>query len=141
MAWILCYSPGGGGHISTGLPAQEALGDDFPMWIVYVSQNLTFGGGLLGITYGIMSTSWDPSREGTVSQCAPQGEGQSIPVFFARVVVPIMLMGSHAGGNRGIVVFRHLMSSFPASTEWFHALPSSHSGLGGTSSASTSRWL
>jgi hypothetical protein len=37
------------------------------MWIVYVSQNLLFGGGLLGITYGIMSTSWDPSREGSVS--------------------------------------------------------------------------
>ena len=45
-------------------------GDDFPMWIVYVSQNLTFGGGLLGITYGIMSTSWDPSREGTVRRVA-----------------------------------------------------------------------
>ncbi|GAX82707.1 hypothetical protein CEUSTIGMA_g10133.t1 [Chlamydomonas eustigma] len=45
---------------------KEAMGDDFPMWIVYVSQNLTFGGGLLGITYGIISTSWDPSREGSV---------------------------------------------------------------------------
>ena len=80
-SWHGCqYSAaiGGGIHTSTGLPAQEALGDDFPMWIVYVSQNLTFGGGLLGITYGIMSTSWDPSREGTVSQCAPQGEGQSL---------------------------------------------------------------
>jgi hypothetical protein len=46
---------------------QEAMGNDFPMWIVYVSQNLTFGGGLLGITYGIVSTSWDPDREGSVS--------------------------------------------------------------------------
>ena len=42
---------------------------EFPMWIVYGSQNLMFGGGLLGITYGIMSTSWDPTREGSVSQC------------------------------------------------------------------------
>lgn len=41
---------------------------EFPMWIVYGSQNLMFGGGLLGITYGIMSTSWDPTREGSVSQ-------------------------------------------------------------------------
>ena len=100
MAWILCYSPGGGGHISTGLPAQEALGDDFPMWIVYVSQNLTFGGGLLGITYGIMSTSWDPSREGTVSQCVPQGEGRSIPALFPRVTVLVMLMVSMPGAPR-----------------------------------------
>lgn len=46
---------------------QKTLDEDFPMWIVYVSQNLTFGGGLLGISYGILSTSWDPSREGSVS--------------------------------------------------------------------------
>lgn len=68
----------GGPHVPNGLhPVQEALGDDFPMWIVYVSQNLTFGGGLLGITYGIMSTSWDPSREGTV--CGESGRGRAIP--------------------------------------------------------------
>lgn len=45
---------------------KAAKGADFPMWMVYVSQNLTFGGGLLGITYGIMSTSWDPTREGSL---------------------------------------------------------------------------
>ncbi len=28
-------------------------------------QVLTFGGGLLGITYGAMSSSWDPAREGS----------------------------------------------------------------------------
>ncbi|PNH07750.1 Protein PAM68, chloroplastic [Tetrabaena socialis] len=25
----------------------------------------TFGGGLLGITYGALSSSWDPNREGS----------------------------------------------------------------------------
>ncbi|EFJ45609.1 hypothetical protein VOLCADRAFT_105894 [Volvox carteri f. nagariensis] len=38
---------------------------DYPLWIVYIAQVLTFGGGLLGITYGALSASWDPSREGS----------------------------------------------------------------------------
>eukprot|EP00879_Flechtneria_rotunda_P027368 GHRR01029316.1.p2 GENE.GHRR01029316.1~~GHRR01029316.1.p2 ORF type:complete len:102 (-),score=12.07 GHRR01029316.1:364-669(-) len=38
---------------------------EYPLWIVYVTQAIMFGGGLLGITYGILSTSWDPKREGT----------------------------------------------------------------------------
>ena len=40
-------------------------GDEFPTWIAYLSQVFTFGGGLLGISYGILSTSWDPTREGS----------------------------------------------------------------------------
>ncbi|KAG2496725.1 hypothetical protein HYH03_005138 [Edaphochlamys debaryana] len=36
-----------------------------PLWLVYISQVLTFGGGLMGITYGAMSASWDPTREGS----------------------------------------------------------------------------
>ncbi|GIM06032.1 hypothetical protein Vretimale_10446 [Volvox reticuliferus] len=38
---------------------------EYPLWIVYIAQLLTFGGGLLGITYGALSASWDPSREGS----------------------------------------------------------------------------
>lgn len=38
---------------------------EYPLWIVYIAQVLTFGGGLLGITYGAMSASWDPAREGS----------------------------------------------------------------------------
>ncbi|KAG2440787.1 hypothetical protein HXX76_003643 [Chlamydomonas incerta] len=38
---------------------------EYPLWIVYVSQVLTFGGGLFGITYGALSSSWDPTREGS----------------------------------------------------------------------------
>lgn len=38
---------------------------EYPLWVVYVTQALMFGGGLLGITYGILSTSWDPRREGS----------------------------------------------------------------------------
>ncbi|GFR51829.1 hypothetical protein Agub_g14292, partial [Astrephomene gubernaculifera] len=39
---------------------------EYPLWIVYIAQLLTFGGGLAGITYGALSASWDPSREGSV---------------------------------------------------------------------------
>lgn len=34
-------------------------------WLVYLVQGGLFGGGLLGITYGILSTSWEPRREGS----------------------------------------------------------------------------
>lgn len=44
----------------------KARGEDFPMWVVYIAQFFAFGGGLAGITYGILSTSWDPMREGSV---------------------------------------------------------------------------
>lgn len=38
---------------------------EYPMWLAYLGSSLLFGGGLLGITYGILSTSWDPRREGS----------------------------------------------------------------------------
>lgn len=38
---------------------------DLPMGLVFVTQSITFGAGLLGISYGAMSASWDPSREGS----------------------------------------------------------------------------
>lgn len=40
-------------------------GISLPVWAVYIVQTTIFGGGLLGITYGIVSSSWDPRREGT----------------------------------------------------------------------------
>ncbi len=39
---------------------------DLPMSVVYIVQLLTFGGGFFGITYGILSASWDPMREGSL---------------------------------------------------------------------------
>ncbi len=38
---------------------------DYPIWVVYIAQTLTFGGALFGITYGIISSSWEPGREGS----------------------------------------------------------------------------
>lgn len=47
------------------LPLQVVQKIEYPIWVVYVTQALMFGGGLLGISYGILSTSWDPRREGS----------------------------------------------------------------------------
>jgi Photosynthesis affected mutant 68 len=38
---------------------------DLPVYVVYVVQTIFFGGGLLGITYGILSSSWEEGREGS----------------------------------------------------------------------------
>uniref|UniRef100_A0A0C9QTL6 TSA: Wollemia nobilis Ref_Wollemi_Transcript_10381_935 transcribed RNA sequence n=1 Tax=Wollemia nobilis TaxID=56998 RepID=A0A0C9QTL6_9CONI len=36
-----------------------------PDWLPFITSFFTFGSAALGITYGIMSTSWDPLREGS----------------------------------------------------------------------------
>lgn len=38
---------------------------DLPMGTVFVTQSIVFGAGLLGITYGVTSASWDPARQGS----------------------------------------------------------------------------
>lgn len=40
-------------HSSTLLQVQKEI--DLPNWLAYVSSSITFGGGLLGISYGIVS--------------------------------------------------------------------------------------
>ena len=39
---------------------------DLPIWAVYIVQTTIFAGGLLGITYGVISSSWDERREGSL---------------------------------------------------------------------------
>lgn len=39
---------------------------DLPMGTVFISSGLAFGAGLLGISYGAVSASWDPAREGSI---------------------------------------------------------------------------
>jgi len=41
------------------------LGVDVPSFVVYAISVAGLGGSLLGISYGVLSTSWDPRREGT----------------------------------------------------------------------------
>eukprot|EP00471_Norrisiella_sphaerica_P007244 CAMPEP_0184478680 /NCGR_PEP_ID=MMETSP0113_2-20130426/645_1 /TAXON_ID=91329 /ORGANISM="Norrisiella sphaerica, Strain BC52" /LENGTH=228 /DNA_ID=CAMNT_0026856563 /DNA_START=760 /DNA_END=1444 /DNA_ORIENTATION=+ len=41
-------------------------GIEVPMWAVYLSQAFFVGGGLLGISYGALSASWDPMRQGSL---------------------------------------------------------------------------
>ena len=45
---------------------KTVAGVDVPTWVVYFVQSITWGGGLAGISYGILSSSWDPDREGTL---------------------------------------------------------------------------
>eukprot|EP00890_Picochlorum_soloecismus_P001241 jgi/Picsp_1/2117/NSC_05582-R1_protein len=63
---ILLFS---GGPVLLGMllfPAfyyvKKVQGIDLPVWSVYIIQT-----GLLGISYGIISSSWDTSREGSLS--------------------------------------------------------------------------
>ena len=38
---------------------------EVPVWAVYIVSGLGLGGSLLGISYGVLSASWDPSVEGS----------------------------------------------------------------------------
>lgn len=39
---------------------------DLPEWVPFLSSILLFSSATLGISYGILSTSWDPVREGSL---------------------------------------------------------------------------
>ena len=39
---------------------------DIPMAAVYVTQVFTFGAGLAGISYAVLSTSWDANQPGSL---------------------------------------------------------------------------
>lgn len=45
---------------------KKVQGIDLPVWAVYIVQTGVFGGALVGISYGIVSASFDPAREGTL---------------------------------------------------------------------------
>ena len=45
---------------------KKVQGIDIPVWAVYIVQTTIFAGGLLGISYGVVSSSWDPKREGSL---------------------------------------------------------------------------
>ena len=38
---------------------------DLPMFVVYIASFVGLGGSLAGISYGVLSTSWDAGREGS----------------------------------------------------------------------------
>ena len=38
---------------------------DVAPWQFFVASTATFGAALVGITYGVLSASWEPGREGT----------------------------------------------------------------------------
>mmetsp|Transcript_17700 Transcript_17700/g.21337 ORF Transcript_17700/g.21337 Transcript_17700/m.21337 type:complete len:254 (+) Transcript_17700:107-868(+) len=58
-------------------------GIEIPMWGVYLSQVFFIGGGLLGISYGALSASWDPMRPG--SALGVEEFRINLPVIWARI--------------------------------------------------------
>ena len=38
---------------------------DVPPWVFFTASTATFGAAFIGISYGVLSASWDPRREGT----------------------------------------------------------------------------
>ena len=37
---------------------------ELPLWLGYGASIFTFGAGFIGVSYGFLSASWDPEREG-----------------------------------------------------------------------------
>lgn len=38
---------------------------DVPSWVFFTASTATFGAAVVGISYGVLSASWDPRREGS----------------------------------------------------------------------------
>ena len=65
---------------------------EIPNWVVFIVSILLFGGGFFGISYGILSASWDPMREG--SKLGFTEFKANLPLIIDRV---------RAGGGKGRV--------------------------------------
>mmetsp|Transcript_50641 Transcript_50641/g.94336 ORF Transcript_50641/g.94336 Transcript_50641/m.94336 type:complete len:211 (-) Transcript_50641:121-753(-) len=55
---------------------------DIPGWAAGLASALTFGGAAVGISYGVLSASWDPSRSG--SALGIDEFKQNVPIFMKR---------------------------------------------------------
>jgi hypothetical protein len=44
---------------------KKVLEWDVPTWAAYIVVSAAFGGGLVGISYGVLSSSWEAGREGS----------------------------------------------------------------------------
>ena len=45
--------------------AVAVRGVDVPSWVFFTASTATFGAAVVGISYGVLSASWDPRREGS----------------------------------------------------------------------------
>lgn len=55
---------------------------DIPNWTAGVASALTFGGAAVGISYGVLSASWNPSIQGTA--LGFEEFQQNLPIFMKR---------------------------------------------------------
>ncbi|XP_073047645.1 protein PAM68, chloroplastic-like, partial [Primulina eburnea] len=56
---------------------------DVPTWISFIVSFVFFGTALLGVSYGIVSSSWDPMREGSLLGCNEAKKNR--PVFWQSI--------------------------------------------------------
>jgi hypothetical protein len=65
---------------------------DVAPWQFFFASTATFGGALLGITYGVLSASWEPGREGTF---------WGLEEFKANIPILIQTVTGKAAGQDG----------------------------------------
>ncbi|CAI0419369.1 unnamed protein product [Linum tenue] len=65
---------------------------DVPTWVPFIVSFFFFGSALLGVTYGIVSSSWDPLREGSLLGWTEAQKNW--PVFWSSI------WGNRSSGNK-----------------------------------------
>ena len=64
--------------------AKKVLDVDVPPAVFFTASSLTFGAAFVGISYGVLSASWDPRREG--SFWGTEEFKQNIPILVSTVM-------------------------------------------------------
>ncbi|CAL6366790.1 unnamed protein product [Bathycoccus prasinos] len=77
---VLGFTTGPTYYYFAKINAQEWL----EPWIFFAASTATFGLAFLGITYGVLSASWDPSREG--SALGVDEFKMNIPILFQTIL-------------------------------------------------------
>jgi len=57
---------------------------DVPSWVFFTASTATFGAAFVGISYGVLSASWDPRREGSFWGGAEFKE--NVPVLIGTIL-------------------------------------------------------
>ena len=53
-------------------------------WMFFTANTLIFGAAFVGISYGVLSASWDPTREG--SELGIEEFKQNIPILWEKIL-------------------------------------------------------
>ena len=89
---ITNWTTSGGGTSYDRASSVAAAGDGGVVVSLRFGDTATFGGALLGITYGVLSASWEPGREGTF---------WGLEEFKANIPILIQTVTGKAAGQDG----------------------------------------